>query len=513
MDFLKQFKAARAVGVSLVAIRTPDPANTLRLVTELLGEPEKQPAVLLWDVLQGLRGYNKPGRVEVERLLEGAEGNTVTRPSDALSLGAKLSEDGVFFLSNANAFWNDAVVQQGIWNLRDLYKSKGSMLICMTTAGATLPAVLAEDVLLLDEPLPTLEELARIVESTYAAAGLKQKLTQETINKATDALIGLAAFPAEQAVAMSLSSKGIDLTGLWERKRSIISQTPGLSVWRGGEKFDQIGGVENVKQFMRAIIKGKNAPRVVVFIDEVEKAFAGMGTDTSGVKTEMTGTLLTWMQDHKARGVIFIGPPGCSKSVVAKATGNEADIPTIAFDMSAMQDSLVGKSGQRLRAALKVVEAVSQDRALFIATCNKISSLPPELRRRFKRGTFFMDLPDAAEREVIWKLYEEKHNVSGKRPEDRGWTGAEIEQCCEMADELNLTLIEAAEFVVPVCKSAADDILTLRKMASGKFISASKPGTYEHTEEEATAPTGRKMRVTDEEKRFPIDLTKNPAKA
>ena len=59
--------------------------------------------------------------------------------------------------------------------------------------------------------------------------------------------IGLAAFPAEQALAMSLVKRELDTEDLWERKRQIIEQTPGLSVWRGGETFEDIGGVENVK--------------------------------------------------------------------------------------------------------------------------------------------------------------------------------------------------------------------------------------------------------------------------
>jgi SpoVK/Ycf46/Vps4 family AAA+-type ATPase len=47
----------------------------------------------------------------------------------------------------------------------------------------------------------------------------------------------------------------------------------------------------------------------VVFCDEIEKAFAGTGTDLSGVTTEMTGTILTWMQNREADGCILIGPP------------------------------------------------------------------------------------------------------------------------------------------------------------------------------------------------------------
>jgi SpoVK/Ycf46/Vps4 family AAA+-type ATPase len=233
---------------------------------------------------------------------------------------------------------------------------------------------------------------------------------------------------------------------------------------------------------------------VIVFLDEIEKAFAGTGTDLSGVKTEMTGTMLTWMQDNEADGLIFIGPPGAAKSAVAKATGNTAGIPTIAFDLGAMQSSLVGGSGERLRSALKVVDAVSQGRALFIATCNSIASLPPELRRRFTLGTFFFDLPSADEREAIWIIYEKKYGVSGERPEDEGWTGAEIKECCRKAGRLRLPLVRAAQYTVPISKSAAEQIKSLRQQASGKFISASSTGVYRY-EETATAPAATTRRI------------------
>ena len=186
--------------------------------------------------------------------------------------------------------------------------------------------------------------------------------------------------------------------------------------------------------------------------------------------------------------------PGAAKSAVAKATGNTAGIPTIAFDLGAMQSSLVGGSGERLRSALKVVDAVSQGRALFIATCNSIASLPPELRRRFTLGTFFFDLPSADEREAIWRIYEKKYSVSGERPDDEGWTGAEIKECCRKAGRLRLPLVRAAQYTVPISKSAAEQIKSLRQQASGKFISASSTGVYRY-EETATAPTATTRRI------------------
>jgi SpoVK/Ycf46/Vps4 family AAA+-type ATPase len=212
----------------------------------------------------------------------------------------------------------------------------------------------------------------------------------------------------------------------------------------------------------------------------------------SGVKTEMTGTMLSWMQDRGADGTIFIGPPGAAKSAVAKAAGATAGIPTVAFDLSAMQSSLVGGSGERLRAALQVVDAISQGRSLWIATCNSITSLPPELRRRFTLGTFFFDLPSAEEREAIWNIYRKRWDLTGERPDDEGWTGAEIKECCRKAWRLKLSLHESAEYIVPVSRSAADQIEALRRQASGRFLSASQPGVFSSESRQTVLAAGRR---------------------
>jgi SpoVK/Ycf46/Vps4 family AAA+-type ATPase len=231
---------------------------------------------------------------------------------------------------------------------------------------------------------------------------------------------------------------------------------------------------------------------VIVFVDEIEKAFAGTGTDMSGVKTEMTGTMLSWMQDRGADGLIFIGPAGAAKSAIGKAAGATAGIPTVAFDLSAMQSSLVGGSGERLRAALQVVDAISQGRSLWIATCNSITTLPPELRRRFTLGTFFFDLPSAGERKAIWEIYLKTWNLDGELPDDKGWTGAEIKECCRKAWRLKLSLRESAEYIVPVSRSAADQIEALRRQASGRFLSASRPGVFTAESRQLAVAAGKR---------------------
>ncbi len=492
-EFVFALKAARRVSTPLVMVRTAEPAGSIETVSRALnGQTEKTP-ILVWDIMHGLAGVNRPGKAEAARVLDRGDPAMVSaRPSDALTLAEKLVDDSILFFSNAHRFYTDAVVMQGIWNLRDRFKSSGRMLLLLTAPGAALPTEITQDALVLDEPLPSVEDLKGIVSNVFKDAKMGEP-DASVVEKAVDALMGLAGFPAEQSLAMSLGSKGLDTEALWERKRQIIEQTPGLSVWRGGETFDSIGGVENVKHFLRSVLAGIDPPRVIVFMDEIEKAFAGTGTDLSGVKTEMTGTILTYMQDREADGTVFIGPPGAAKSAVAKATGNTARIPTIAFDLAAMESSLVGASTDRLRTALKIIDAVSQGRMLFIATCNSIASLPPELRRRFTVGTFFFDLPTAEEREIIWRIYLTRYGVSGELPEDDGWTGAEIKECCRKAYRLKLSLLEAATYIVPVSKSAGDQIKALRQQASGKFISASAAGVYQY-EECTSAPRRRVIR-------------------
>ena len=184
--------------------------------------------------------------------------------------------------------------------------------------------------------------------------------------------------------------------------------------------------------------------------------------------------------------------PGAAKSAVAKAAGATAGVPTVAFDLSAMQNSLVGGSGERLRAALQVVDAISQGRSVWIATCNLITSLPPELRRRFTLGTFFFDLPSPGERKAIWDIYLKKWNLKGDLPDDEGWTGAEIKECCRKAWRLKLSLRESAEYIVPVSRSAPDQIEALRRQSSGRFLSAAHPGVFTAESRQMTVAAGRR---------------------
>lgn len=480
----------------IVSIDTADCASTIEQVVGVVGRVKTSgdsavngkhvPPVVSWDCVDGIRGHNDAGRkIQQENRSE------IYSVEDLLTFADDLPEWSVVIVINAHRFLDSLSEMQAVWNRRDKWKQFGRMLI-LIGYHVSVPPELTHDVIQLDEPLPDETELKRIVGQMYEAAGAE--VDDAEIDKSVQALRGVSAFAAEQISAINIRKSGMDVGGMWTSKRKKIDDTPGLRVVSDGS-FDDIAGVDQAKKFLRQILGGKERPNAIVFVDEIEKAIGGSGSDTSGVSQDQLGVLLTWMQDHRASGMILVGPPGAAKSAMAKSAGGEANVPTVQLDLGGMKGSLVGESESRIRDALKVVDGISGGRTLWLATCNSLGGLPPELKRRFQFGTWFFDLPDRNERAAIWRLYCDRHGHDFDDVDDlldREWTGAEIESCCLIAYRTGTSLQEAAAYIVPVSQSAADQIKHLRQSASGKMLSAHKPGVYSMAEPAKSQP--RKVR-------------------
>jgi hypothetical protein len=286
----------------------------------------------------------------------------------------------------------------------------------------------------------------------------------------------------------------IDRESLWDTKCKVIAQTPGLSILDTNESFEELDGCDNIINFLK---KFQDKYRVVTLVDEIDKAFSAANTDTSGTTQDQHSAWLTWMQDKEVDGIICIGVPGSGKSAVVKAAAKHYGCVGVGYDFGAMKSKFVGESGQQTRQGLRIIDAVGQGKVLVIATCNNIAVLPTELRRRFTLGTFFFDSPTDRARQGIWKIYEKKYGVSGEHPEDVGWTGAEIKQCCKLASRTGTSLVEASRYIVPVTVSAKDQIDQLRTQARGKFTSAAKSGVYVKDEVEYLPKKKRQMNLKD----------------
>ncbi|MBL8818475.1 MAG: AAA family ATPase [Planctomyces sp.] len=139
------------------------------------------------------------------------------------------------------------------------------------------------------------------------------------------------------------------------------------------QKF--VGESEN--QLRQAISQAEAMAPVILWIDEIEKAFASASSASAdgGLSQRMFGTLLSWMQDH--REPIFM-----------------------------------------------------------IATANDISALPPELMRKGRFDeVFFIDLPNSVARKQIFSIHlkrrgrnPEKFDLDQLSDASKDLTGSEIEQ-------------------------------------------------------------------------------------
>jgi SpoVK/Ycf46/Vps4 family AAA+-type ATPase len=187
------------------------------------------------------------------------------------------------------------------------------------------------------------------------------------------------------------------------------------------------------------------------------------------------------MEDYNAKGIICVGHPGSGKSLFAKSIGTSGKIPTLSIDLGACKGSLVGESERKIRAVVRTVCGLSGKRSVFVvATCNKLDTLPPELRRRFTLGIMFFDLPTLEERNYIWDINLKRFNLDPKeeKPDCTNWTGAEIRNVCANSADFGISLKESAEFIVPLIKSDPENIDKLRRFANGRFLSASHNGPY-----------------------------------
>lgn len=501
MNVIELFKSARRAKTPLIAIASPDQRALASRVFDAVNGNGDVPPKILWDAIRGYVGANKEGAEWIAGMgtdVVEASANPVV----AMELAPQLPMGGILVMFNAHRFIDDPIFATGIFNLRDAYCENGRTLLLLGPS-FKLPSE-CNDVVLFDEEFPDDKEigsiLTRLYDGTYDG---KKKPSKEALASSIDAARGLSAFSAEQAFAMSLEEKGINIDKAWDRKAGAVNQTQGVEFTRGGSPLTSLGGLAASKAFVERVFKGRVRYGVTVYMDEVEKQIAGAtgpSGDSSGVAQDFMGTYLSWMERNKYDGLIAVGPPGSGKSAFAEAISATYNVPRITLDPGGLKGSLVGESEQALRQALKMIESVAGDSAFVVATCNKLESLPPEFRRRFRSGVWFFDLPTAEERKVIWgihlksyKMNNTKGNADYPIPDDEGWTGAEIRNCVDLAWRLRIDLVEASRYIIPIVKSNPASIEALRKAAEGRWLSASEEGVYTRTKKEESSTLGRKV--------------------
>lgn len=484
-----ELRATRRVGVPLVALETPDiTASTARIAR--LVDATATP-VLAWDSVTGFRALGEPAGPLAGAIKE-TYGDCL-QPTDAVAAlvgasglgslldGAVVLLQGMHRYATTDALTSNpggaAVVIAGLHRLRDALKTRGSQVVLLGPRFG-FPPELAGDVLVYREPMPDADGCARIARDIAAAAGVTVTATQAAA--AGERLLGLTAFGAEQVAALAVTASGFDDAVMIERKFAALDAVPGIRVLRTGPAATLQGYAAATAFGRRLMAAPVRPPRCVVWIDEIEKAIAGAGTDTSGVTTEMLGRLLTEMETRQYSGMILVGAPGSGKSLYATSLGTWGTAPTLQLDLSACKSSLVGESYARLASALDTIAAVGSNRVFVVATCNALQSVPPELQRRFRHGTWYFPLPTPHERACMWTEHLARCglDLDAPRPVDRDYVGADIASACRLAEQLAISPADAGAYIVPVGQTARSKIRELEAQADGRWISARDGGPY-----------------------------------
>lgn len=471
MCTIETLRRMMGVGTPLIAIESHDHPHTLNRIRAVLKE---QPAVG-WNCSVGFYPINSLGETALSDL-EPAQVKMASQGTHAAChIALQFPPTTVLIVENLHWSWDKPATMQALINAREPFKSTNRTIIGLTL-NSPIPADLVQSLSFILDPLPTEDALAEICNSIHQSA-VGSDLEDSGKSVARE-LRGCSPFRAEQLAAQSLTKRGYDANKLRDNARKQINDTVGLSVESGSETFDDIGGLDAIRSYLAKYFSGPRRPSVVVRIEEIEKALAGVGKETSGTSGDALGAILTAMEDNRWTGILAYGVSGCGKSLVAKACANEFGAKAIRFDINACKGSLVGESEKQIRSAMDIIHAIGGERVFFIASMNQIASLPPELRRRFAAGTWYFDVPDKAARKDIWTISCESFGVEHDGYDAEMLTGADIRDIAQRAYELGCSTTEAAGYHVPLCKAAPDAISQSRSDATNRYLDANNGGPY-----------------------------------
>lgn len=371
-----------------------------------------------------------------------------------------------------------------------------------------IPKELEKFITILEMDYLTSEEIKDVI-LNFIRENELDDVSDSLVNELAVAFKGLTEFEINNLLALSYADDGEltrrDLRLIFDQKQQMIKKAGILEMIPLKETIDDIGGLENLKEWL--VKKAK----VFKNINDAQK----YGVDMP-------------------KGVLIAGVPGCGKSLNAKAAANLFEVPLLRLDMGRLMGKYVGESEGNLRKAIALAEAISpcvlwidelekafagiggagsgaevttrlfgnfltwmqekESPTFVVATANDIIKLPPELMRKGRFDEiFYVGLPNDKEREKIFTIH-----INKRRPQDlkyikisdlisktKGFSGADIEGVIKdaiesaFADEKDkvtteeiLNAIENTHSLSEIMKDALDKMA--KEYEDRKFRNASK---------------------------------------
>ncbi|MEQ9550242.1 MAG: AAA family ATPase [Coleofasciculus sp. G3-WIS-01] len=467
-----------------------EPVEEVLLSVATQSQPERQ--VLLWDIVRGWED-NGADKGSVMGALHRI------RKTDPQENTLFVLRDLHFILKNPQSDRNAPVIRE-LKNLtKELKRSRKTLIL--TSHTLEVPAELSEEVTVIDFPLPNTQEIDYLISILVKPENLNLTgLAREQLVKACQ---GLSRARIARVLAKALAAKQqvneTDIDGVLGEKKQAIRQTGILDFFTAQESLKNVGGLENLKQWVRM--------RQDAFTEEARR---------DGIPNP--------------KGILLVGIQGTGKSLSAKTIAHEWRLPLLRLDTGRLFGGIVGESESRVRQMIQISEAIAPcvlwideiDKAFgnisagvdgdsgtsrrvfgtlitwmqektnpvfIVATANNVQILPAELLRKGRFDEiFFLNLPTEAERKDIFKVHLQPLRPSRLRDFDLGrlarlaknFSGAEIEQVIidamhraygtvvngQRRDFTTEDIVRAIEETVPLAAIAREQIEALKQWAA-----------------------------------------------
>lgn len=527
MTFAQTLDEAFKARLPLLYLETGEEVRAIEAITQAAAAQRHPRPVWTWTSALGL--VDPDGK---------SVANTAN-PARALSHIAGVPDAGVFVFCDLHAYFGSEhrpgeplVVRTARETALDFRHGEASRVLVLISPVRTIPPELNELTHLLEFPLPDPREIRELldtmIERNSSGPGRIRIDADDAVrDQLVHAALGLSMAEAENAFARAMVNDGslgaADVRVILDEKGQIVRKSGLLEFMDAGIDLDDVGGLNNLKRWL----------------------------------SRRSGSWLSGAKEYglpDPKGVLITGVPGCGKSLTAKATAASWGLPLLRLDIGRIFSGLVGSSEQNLRTAIATAEAVApcilwvdeiekgfsnttgngdsgtsarvfgtfltwmqeKKRSVFVvATANNIDALPPEFLRKGRFDEiFFVDLPTAAEREVIWRLQLEANATEGngldalardqavidelvRRTENH--SGAEIEQTVVAAlfEGYSLgrpvdraVLEQVVDSTIPLAVTQAEEVRRIRDWAAERAVRATGAEDLDPLEAAGSAAPG-----------------------
>lgn len=494
----------------IVVIETHEEPRVMALL-ERVAKLEMQ-GLFVWSAADGLQRRDNPlalapGSYSTSSVQKGPYGKGPI--ADTLSIGGALKHiyatnfNGIYALVDVHPYLEDPVHQRLIKSIAQDYERNPRTLVLI---GPTI--TLADDLLRMSArfelKMPDMRAMRELIESESKSAirfgASAPQDDSDAVSLMSQQLVGLCIEDARRLIRQCLTDDGQitpqDIPRVLKAKQDKLGAAGAVQIELGAAQLADVAGLANLKRWL--------TQRRAAFIGDAQ----ALGLDPP-------------------KGVLLLGVQGGGKSLAAKAVAGAWHLPLLRLDFGALYDKWLGETERKLREALKFADTMApcvlwmdeiekgvasgggadggesrrvlgtlltwmaerKSKVFMVATANDIEHLPPELIRKGRFDEiFFVDLPDAATREEIFKLHLKRRKLDPSKfdlaklaAESEGFSGAEIEQAIvaglyeahASGRPLNtIHVLTEAVRTRPLSVVMAEKVNALREWAAGRTVAA-----------------------------------------